>query len=240
MPEFLTFALAAPLAAMGEIAVGERRGSWDRPGRSAVLGLIAACLGIDREDEETQAALELGYGLALRVQHVGPLLPDFHTAQVPPARRGRRFSTRAEELQATDLETILSRRDYLTDVLTLSALWSRPGARWTLSEIEAALHAPQYVPYFGRKSCPLMLPMEPQRVEAVDPVSALAHRANDGPEPERQLLWLRSTVVVTMTAADAREFDLPIQRVEMRRDAVASRRRWQFGLREEALLAEGP
>ena len=45
MPDFLTFALAAPLAAMGEIAVGERRGSWDRPGRSAVLGLIAAVLG---------------------------------------------------------------------------------------------------------------------------------------------------------------------------------------------------
>jgi CRISPR system Cascade subunit CasD len=238
MTEFLTFALAAPLAAMGEIAIGERRGSWDRPGRSAILGLIAACLGLDREDEEAHAALEKGYGLALRVQHVGPLLPDYHTAQVPPVRRGRRFSTRAEELKATDLETILSRRDYRADVLALAALWSRPGARWPLLEIEAAVHAPQYVPYFGRKSCPLMLPLAPERTEAADPVAALAMRANGGPEPERQLLRLRGASVVTMTAADARDFDLPIQRVELRRDAVASRRRWQFALREEALMSE--
>src|SRR3954452_22752570 len=86
MTDILTFALAAPLAAMGEIAVGERRGSWTRPGRSAVLGLIAACLGIDRDDEEAHAALESGYGLALRLQSLGPLLADYHTAQVPPAR----------------------------------------------------------------------------------------------------------------------------------------------------------
>jgi CRISPR system Cascade subunit CasD len=240
MPEFLTFVLAAPLAAMGEIAVGERRGSWDRPGRSAVLGLIAACLGIDREDEEAHAALETGYGLALRVQQVGPLLPDYHTAQVPPVRRGRRFSTRAEELKAKDLETILSRRDYRTDVVALAALWRRSDARWSLTEIEVALRAPQYVPYFGRKSCPLMLPLAPDRSEAADPVTALAMRANGGPELERQLLRLRSGAVVTMTAADAREFDLHIQRVEMRRDALASRRRWQFALREEALLSESP
>ena len=238
MPEFLTFALAAPLAAMGEIAVGERRGSWDRPGRSAVLGLIAACLGLAREDEAAHDALENGYGLALRVQHVGPLLPDYHTAQVPPARRGRRFATRAEELSAPDLETILSRRDYRTDVVALAALWGRPGARWSLSEIEAALCAPHYAPYFGRKSCPLMLPLAPQRIEAADPVAALADRANSGPEPERQLVRFRSAAVVTMTAVDARHFCLPIQRVEMRRDALASRRRWQFALREEAVLSE--
>jgi len=238
MPEFLTFALAAPLAAMGEIAVGERRGRWDRPGRSAVLGLIAACLGLAREDEAAHDALEAGYGLALRIQHVGPLLPDYHTAQVPPTRRGRRFATRAEELSAKDLETILSRRDYRTDMVVLAALWGRPGARWSLSEMETALRAPQYVPYFGRKSCPLMLPLAPQRIEAADPVVSLTDRANGGPEPERRLVRLRSAAVVTMTAADAGDFGLPIQRVEIRRDALVSRQRWQFALREEAVLSE--
>jgi CRISPR system Cascade subunit CasD len=240
MIELLTFALAAPLAAMGDLAVGERRGSWDRPGRSAVLGLIAGCLGIDREDEEAHAALETGYGLALKIQNLGPLLPDYHTAQVPPTRRGRRFVTRAEELGAADLETILSRRDYRTDVLALAALWCRAAARWPMSEIENALRAPHYVPYFGRKACPLMLPLAPLRTQAADPIAALAERAERGPEPERQLLKLRSAAAVTMTAADARIFGLPIQRVEMRRDAVASRHRWQFALREEAILSEIP
>lgn len=252
MPEFLTFALAAPLAAMGEIAVGERRGSWDRPGRSAVLGLIAACLGVERpaprglsrgdpdDDEAAHAALEAGYGLAFRQQRLGPLLADYHTAQVPPARRGRHFATRAEELAAGDLETILSRRDYRTDVLVVAALWQQPGARWPLAEVEAALRTPHYTPYFGRKSCPLMLPLAPRRDEAADPAAALELRAAHGPEPERQLYRFSGPAIVTMTAADAREFGLTFDRIDIRRDAVRSRRRWQFALREDAVLAAVP
>jgi CRISPR system Cascade subunit CasD len=240
MPEFLTFALAAPLAAMGELAVGERRGSWDRPARSAVLGLIGACLGLAREDEAAHAALETGYGLALRRQALGSVLADYHTAQVPPKQRGRRFATRADELSVNSLETILSRRDYRTDVLVLAALWSRAGARWSLHEIGSALDRPHFTPYFGRKSCPLMLPLEPRRQDAVDPAAALAARAVNGPEPERQTFRLSQPAVVTMSAADAREFGLQFQRVEIRRDAIASRRRWQFGLREDAILAVTP
>ncbi len=236
MAEFLTFALAAPVAAMGEIAVGERRGSWSRPGRSAILGLVGACLGLARDDESSHAALESGYGLALRVQQVGSLLADYHAAQVPPRRRGRRFATRAEELAVNDLETVLSRRDYRTDVLVLAALWSRPCARWTLAEIEAALRAPHYTPYFGRKSCPLMLPLAPHRQEAADPVAALEARSATGPDVERQLVRTPTQASVTMTAADARSFSLPVQRVEIRRDEIASRRRWQFLLREDAVV----
>jgi CRISPR system Cascade subunit CasD len=240
MSEFLTFALAAPLAAMGEIAVGERRGSWDRPGRSAILGLVAACLGLAREDEAAHASLESGYGLALRRQRLGPLLADYHTTQVPPRQRGRRFATRAEELSAETLETILSRRDYRTDVLVLAALWPRTGARWPLEEVEAALNSPHYTPYFGRKSCPLMLPLAARRQEAADPAAALASRAANGSEPERQTFRSSQPAVVTMSAADARKFGLQFRHIEMRRDAVTSRRRWQFGLREDAILAAEP
>ena len=42
MPAFLLFSLWAPLAAMGDVAVGERRTGLERPGKSAVLGLVAA------------------------------------------------------------------------------------------------------------------------------------------------------------------------------------------------------
>jgi CRISPR system Cascade subunit CasD len=238
MPEFLTFTLAAPLAAMGELAVGEQRRSWDRPGRSAVLGLVAACLGLDRTEEEAHAALERGYGLALRVEFLGPSLADYHTAQVPPARRGRRFATRAEELAATDLETILSRRDYRAGLICLAALWPRETSRWPLVELEAALAMPHYVPYLGRKSCPLMLPLAPRRIAAADPAAALAARAAARLGPESSLLP-RTTLhpQVTMDAADAAAFDLPVARTEIRRDRLASRHRWQFALREEAVLA---
>ncbi|MGE0260426.1 MAG: type I-E CRISPR-associated protein Cas5/CasD [Alphaproteobacteria bacterium] len=242
MTAFLTFAIAAPIAAMGELAVGERRTTWDRPGRSAVLGLVAACLGLERDDETAHADLEAGFGLALRIARMGPLLTDYHTAQVPPTRRGRRFATRAEELAADDLETILSRRDYRMDALVLVALWRHDNARWQLADIERAMQAPRFTPYFGRKSCPLMLPLAPLPTEAADPIAALAYRAECGPEPERHLAPSGAAVLITMTAADVRQFGLSdrVRRVEFRRDAIASRRRWQFDLRDEAILAEAP
>jgi CRISPR system Cascade subunit CasD len=234
--EFLTFVLAAPLAAWGSLAVGERRGTWDRPGRSAVLGLVAACLGLDREDENAHQALENGYGLALRVECMGPVLADYHTAQVPPARRGRVFRTRREELAAPDLGTILSRRDYHTDAVVLAALWVRERPRWPLDEIASAMRAPRWIPYLGRRACPLMLPLAPQIGPASDPAAALAAHAER--ETGLRLLTLRPNKdpAVTLDAADARRFSLPYRRVEMRRDVLASRRRWQFNLREEAVL----
>ncbi len=61
MPRYLTFALVAPLASFGGIAVGERRSGWDRPARSAVLGLIGACLGLEREDDAAKTALAEDY-----------------------------------------------------------------------------------------------------------------------------------------------------------------------------------
>ncbi len=235
--DFLTFMLAAPIGAMGALAVGERRGTWDRPGRSAVLGLVAACLGLEREDEAAHQALEADYGMALRVERLAPVLADYHTAQVPPQRRGRVFRTRREELAAPDLGTILSRRDYHTDVVVFVALWSRKALpRWSLETIGEAMQQPLFVPYLGRRACPLMLPLAPEIEPASDPVAALAARA----ERDRglQLLWLRPVTdpVVTLDVADARQFDLPYRRVELRRDALASRQRWQFNLREEAVL----
>lgn len=235
--DFLTCVLAAPIGAMGSLAVGEQRGTWDRPGRSAVLGLVAACLGLEREDEAAHQALEAGYGLAVRVERLGPVLADYHTAQVPPQRRGRVFRTRREELAAPDLGTILSRRDYHVDIVVFVALWPRGDApRWSLEAIVEAMRAPLFVPYLGRRACPLMLPLSPEIEAAADPAAALAGRA----EHDRglRLLALRPATdpVVTLDAADARQFDLQHRRVELRRDSLASRQRWQFNLREEAIL----
>ena len=63
---FLLFTLYAPMGSFGEIAVGERRMSWARPGRSAVLGLVAAAQGIERTDEA--AHQRAGGGSSLRGQ----------------------------------------------------------------------------------------------------------------------------------------------------------------------------
>lgn len=248
MPRYLTFALVAPMASFGSLAVGERRSGWDRPARSAVLGLVGACLGLEREDAAAQAALADDYALALLCHAPGQLLADYHTAQVPSAQRGRRYATRAEELAQPTLNTVLSRRDYRIGAWHLGALWPRGAvSRWSLEALAEAMRAPVFVPYLGRKSCPLGLPLGPELVEADDAPAALLRRQEGGPEADlasghrtlRDAMAGPAQLSITLDAADAGGIDADRYerlRVEMRRDQPRSRRQWQFDLREELVL----
>ena len=80
--QFLVFQLCAPMAAWGDTAVGEHRGSRDLPGVSALIGLLGAALGLRREDEAAHAALRDHYRFAVGLVSSGQLLRDYHTAQV--------------------------------------------------------------------------------------------------------------------------------------------------------------
>jgi CRISPR system Cascade subunit CasD len=233
---FLAFALHAPLAAFGGVAVGERRPGWDRPGRSAIVGLLAAALGIDRGEEARHQAIVAGYGVAMRTDSPGRPFADYHTAQVPPAKRGRIWATRAAELAEPTLETVLTRRDLRSDALHIVALWPRPAAPHPLDMLADALRAPHYTLYVGRKSCPLGLPLDPMVLEAADPAAALAVRANAAKPPEQQLRRvLHARPGVVAIDADAAT-GLDVARIERRRDQPVSRQRWQFALRDEAIL----
>jgi CRISPR system Cascade subunit CasD len=238
MATFLTFVLAAPLGAMGALAVGERRSGWDRPGRSAVLGLVAGCLGLDRAAEADHAALSAGFALAIRREGgVTPLLSDYHTAQTAPTRKNRRFATRREEAAAAD-QTILTRRDYRTDIAFTLALWPRGGAApWTLDDLAAALRRPRFTPYLGRKSCPLGLPMAPLIVTAETVRAAFVARDAAACPIERQALARSRGGTLWSDPTDA--LGLTEVRKETRRDEPLSRARWQFGLRDE-IVADWP
>jgi CRISPR system Cascade subunit CasD len=247
MAHFLTFTLAAPLASFGAIAVGERRPSWNRPGKSAALGLIAGALGLDRSDEDAHCALADGYLFAARAEDLpqrgsGRLTIDYHTAQSPPRLRNRRFATRRDELAADNLGTILTRREYHADSCFTLALWPRGAAvRWTLDELENALRKPAYVPFAGRKACALMLPMDPRIVEADDVFEAFARRDALIAGDSRIAEFLRQRHLdprphTVFLDAEARG-DRGPARIEKRRDALLDRGRWQFGLREEAVVA---
>jgi CRISPR system Cascade subunit CasD len=175
--------------------------------------------------------------MALRVEHCGPSLRDYHTAQMPARRKGAHYATRRHELLSVgNNDPVVTERFYLQDVVVFTGLWERGFVRWTLDEIADAMRTPHWTPYFGRRSCPFGLPLDPQIVEAEDPVAALAERA----ATDRGLALLGRTpsddAVVTLDRADAQFFNLDHQRIEMRRDALASRKRWQFNLREEAVL----
>jgi CRISPR system Cascade subunit CasD len=241
MSAFLVFRLYGPLCSWGDIAVGEERSSQPHPGKSAVLGLVAACLGIRRREEQRLLDLEAGLGLAVAVQSRGRALTDFHTAQVPPARRNRKplvCATRREEILALtpDDDAILSRRQYRVDALYLACLWRRGQAAPALEEIGAALEQPALIPYLGRKCCPTALPFQPRIVEATDLSAALSQSRQTckdgqwcGGIPQRgaiEVFW--------EVCRDQPETGLAARETYTRRDALVSRRRWHYQPRQEA------
>ena len=234
----LLFTLYAPMASFGEVAVGERRMGWASPGRSAVLGLVAAAMGIDRDDEEAHRGLEVGLHYAVRTDAPGVPFVDYHTAQAPKHRKGRSFATRRDELAAHhDLNTVLSRREWRSDACFTVALWARgtPGA--DVDGLAQALRHPHYVLYVGRKSAPLGLPLNPAVVEADSFLDALDARTPTAAERE-VLVRARSTETLPVIACDLDAAGLPEEfRRERRRDGVRSRRRWQFDDRDEAVFA---
>jgi len=238
MGNYLIFLLHAPLGAMGGVAVGERRAGFDRPGKSAIVGLIAAGLGLDRSDEAAHTALADEYGLGLGEIAAGRLLFDYHTAQTPPQRQNRHFATRREELSVDDLATILSVREYRTDPAYFVVLWPRGTPRWSLDQLAGALKHPHFTLYFGRKACPLGVPLDPRELEADDPRSAIQnYLAARTPKQTNFLRDLRldgspTTLALDLDGASDRA---NIMRIERRRDALESRRRWQFGLRSEVI-----
>ncbi len=251
MARYLVFRLYGAMASWGEIAVGEFRPTSDHPGRSAVLGLLGAALGIRRDEEDRLRALADGYRIGVRLDQPGQLLRDYHTSQVPASgtgRSSRTYRTRREELMApADLvSTVLSTRDYRCDSAATIAVEAMPGAPYSLDELVAALAHPVFVLYLGRRSCPPGLPLEPVTVEAGSLIDALAaadtrsvaarflqplSRAKRfGPPPAHRLFW-----------EDGMEAGLSdgVQSVP-RRDHPLSRRRWQFRDRTEHQAALAP
>ena len=235
---FLLFTLYAPMGSLGEIAVGERRMSWTRPSRSAVLGLVAAALGIQRSDEIAHRTLEDELFYAVRTDAPGTPFVDYHTAQTPKARKGQRFATRRDELKSDDLNTVLSSREWRSDACYTVALWARRADAVDLDDMARALRTPAFVLYLGRKSGPLGLPLHPEIVEADTFAAAFASRLPNEMEVEVLAGIGRDTPHRSEIAFDDDAPDAPEgARIERRRDAVVNRTRWQFGDRLEGVVA---
>ena len=135
----LLLRLAAPLQAWGADSKFETRKTNREPTKSGVIGLLAAALGIRRDEpEKLEPLTRLRFGV--RVEQEGRLLVDYHIAKVPEADR-----------------SYVTYRHYLEDAVFLVGLESEDAA--LLQELEAALKHPAFPLYLGRRSCPPTLPL---------------------------------------------------------------------------------
>ncbi|MCB1874632.1 MAG: type I-E CRISPR-associated protein Cas5/CasD [Chromatiales bacterium] len=240
MEDYLVFQLCGPMAAWGDTAVGEVRPSLDHPGRSQVLGLLAAALGIGRHEDETHAALSAGYRVAVSTRNAGHLLRDYHTVQVPPqvALKKMPHHTRRDELlalarynrlQGKSAGTILSSRDYRVDGDWLVLVQSTDRAPHMLDDLAEALRYPRFVLYLGRKSCPVSRPLFPQVVKAEN-----LHLALQAAEfPSAEVRYPRAGNA-TLYWEDGMEIGFDAKTTALQRnDQPLSRTRWQFSRRTE-------
>lgn len=236
MNRYLLFRLYGPMAAWGDTAVGEYRPSHAQPSRTAILGLLAAALGIRRDQEEALNRLDRSVEIAVRLDMPGEVLRDYHTTQVPPEGKKLRYYTRADETKSDKLHTILSQRDYRTDAGASVALqpmhaeYDSALERW-----QTALRSPALPLYLGRKSCPLALPLDPRIIEAASFKSAF----DTYPGCEAQLGKLEPSWPDSSLPEHIRYFwegddnSLQAGMSYPRRDRLISRRRWQFAQRTE-------
>src|SRR3546814_8035134 len=134
----LLLRLAGPMQSWGTTSRFDQRDTGKEPSKSGVVGLLAAALGIDREN---WADLEPLTRLTMGVRHDRPgvLKRDYQTAQnIISADRSKVH------------ETAVTTRDYLADAAFLVGL---PGPDRALHERAlAALQNPVWPLALGRKS----------------------------------------------------------------------------------------
>ncbi|PTX40395.1 CRISPR system Cascade subunit CasD [Gemmobacter caeni] len=220
MQPHLVFTLTAALGAMGDLAGHERRGTLDWPGRSAILGLLGAALGLRRDDDFS--ALE-ALSIAVAVFDGGTMLRDYHTVETVPSAAVKRANSRPEALRLAGklrTNTTITLRDYRG-----GACYGVAVSGEGLERLRAALERPVFTLWLGRKSCPLAAPVGARIVSAEGPEQALRHL--------RLPPW-REGAVARRMMVDA---TLQDTHVEQRMDRATDRAHWHFVPRAVAVRA---
>ena len=193
----LLLRLAAPLQAWGADSKFDTRSTEKEPTQSGVLGLLAAALGIRRDDTGALKALS-GLRFGVRVDREGQLLHDFHTAHSVKS-------------------AYVTHRYYLCDAVFLCGLESQDTA--LLRRYAEALTHPVFPLFLGRRSCPPTLPLvwgirEEPLEQALKEEPALIDDAD-----------MTRIMIESSSAADALIRDVPVSFSPYRREFGFRRQR---------------
>ena len=167
----LPLLLDAPLQSWGCGSRFNRRASLRHPTKSAVVGLLAAALGVDKFGADEPRFIEALAALSLTVfslprfkngqnafhpeepKHARPILrlEDYHTVD------GTRLASGKVHTEGGKLGFQLTHRQYLLDarfglILSAPTAWRLPDGR-NLAAMAKALRDPVWGVWFGRKCC---------------------------------------------------------------------------------------
>lgn len=133
----LALCLDAPMQSWGLRSRFQSRDTALEPTKSGVLGLLAAALGVPREDDDRVGRLAAAR-MGVRVDREGLVERDFHTVSDVPNTEGRAH------------RTVVSHRYYLADAVFLVVLEHEDRAE--LRRWHDALARPEWPIYLGRKA----------------------------------------------------------------------------------------
>lgn len=174
MKEYLILKLQGPMQAWGEHSFEGLRPSNYVPTRSAVIGLLGACLGIKREEKNRYKELVDSIGMAVRVDMrkspdnedkglMQQKMTDYHTVK----------NARKDYHGLSSHETIQTWREYLMDAEFTVAIWARGDDGGFIGKLDQAVKQPYFTPYLGRRSCPIARPLFERRLNADNEFDAL-------------------------------------------------------------------
>lgn len=162
----LVLRLEGAMQSWGDGSKWDDRDSSSMPSKSGIVGLLACAMGMERENPEITAMSE-AISVTVRADRPGKKVVDFQTVTTLP---GCHLQT-VNGTRRSSGDTIISRRTYLQDASFLVVIAS--DTRWH-NRIAAALKAPKWCVYLGRKNCVPSRPvLECEAPEEQDPLKLI-------------------------------------------------------------------
>lgn len=215
---------SGPLQSYGTSSHFQTRYTDYYPSKSAVLGLLAACLGYRRDEEEKLRELST-LKFAVRIDQQGGLLKDYHIA-----------ITDKEIVEIP--QTYVTNRYYLEDALFVVAL---SGIDELIDTLIKAIKSPYFQPFMGRRSLPVPADffLGVSAEDILDSLRNLPWQAAHWYKKKKRKQGIGEKISLEVYADEEILKDEKISRSKLRRDIPISfsQKGRQFAFRQEACIS---
>ena len=215
---------SGPLQSYGTSSHFQTRYTDYYPSKSAVLGLLAACLGYRRDEEEKLRELST-LKFAVRIDQQGGLLKDYHIA-----------ITDKEIVEIP--KTYVTNRYYLEDALFVVAL---SGMDELIDTLTKSIKSPYFQPFMGRRSLPVPVDffLGESAEDILDSLRNLPWQAAPWYKKKKGKQGVREKISLEVYVDEEILKDEKISRSKLRRDIPISfsQKGRQFAFRQEACIS---